>query len=93
MMASSKAMRDAVKKLAGNTDGAVSQFSEPDLLDDLLDHWTSAEHVAERQALVRRLQVRGWGWRGLWSGRWGGQALVHRLQVRQGRGVWGWRGL
>lgn len=37
--------------------GAVSHFNEPDLLDDLLDHWTSNDHVAERQMLVRRLQV------------------------------------
>lgn len=61
-------MRDAVKKLAGSADGAVSQFSEPDLLDDLLDHWTSAEHVAERQALVRRLQVRQGGEAGCGAG-------------------------
>eukprot|EP00879_Flechtneria_rotunda_P009341 GHRR01009780.1.p1 GENE.GHRR01009780.1~~GHRR01009780.1.p1 ORF type:complete len:646 (+),score=209.66 GHRR01009780.1:188-2125(+) len=56
-MARSKPMRDAVGKLAGSTSGAVSVFNEPDLLDDLLDHWTSGDHVQERQMLVRRLQV------------------------------------
>ena len=58
-MASRKGVRDWVSKLPLPS-GAVSAFNEPDLLDDLLDHWTSADHVQERQSLVRRLQVRYW---------------------------------
>lgn len=56
-MASRKGVRDWMSKL-NLPSGAVSQFNEPDLLDDLLDHWTSNDHVQERQMLVRRLQVR-----------------------------------
>lgn len=55
-MASQKGMRDWMTKL-NLPSGALSQFNEPDLLDDLLDHWTSNDHVQERQMLVRRLQV------------------------------------
>ena len=55
-MASRKDVRDFLSKL-NLPSGAVSQFNEPDLLDDLLDHWTSTDHVQERQMLVRRLQV------------------------------------
>lgn len=54
-MASRKDVRDFLSKLKLPS-GAVSQFNEPDLLDDLLDHWTSTDHVQERQMLVRRLQ-------------------------------------
>lgn len=57
-MASRKGVRDWLTKL-NLPSGALSAFNEPDLLDDLLDHWTATDHVAERQALVRRLQVRG----------------------------------
>lgn len=56
-MAQSKAMRDAIGSL-NLPSSAVSAFNEPDLLDDLLDHWTSNDHQQERQMLVRRLQVR-----------------------------------
>jgi hypothetical protein len=55
-MASRKGVRNFMTKL-NLPSGAVSQFNEPDLLDDLLDHWTSTDHVQERQMLVRRLQV------------------------------------
>lgn len=55
-MAARKDVRDFMSKL-NLPSGAVSVFNEPDLLDDLLDHWTSSDHVQERQMLVRRLQV------------------------------------
>lgn len=38
-MASGKGVRDWMTKL-NLPSGALSQFNEPDLLDDLLDHWT-----------------------------------------------------
>lgn len=38
-MASRKGVRDWMSKL-NLPSGALSQFNEPDLLDDLLDHWT-----------------------------------------------------
>jgi len=55
-LARSKPMRDAMMGWQGKPDGMVSQFNEIDLLDDLRDHWTAAEHVVERQGLVRKLQ-------------------------------------
>ena len=58
--ADAKATRKGVRDWMKNFNlpsGAVSVFNEPDLLDDLLDHWTSSDHVQERQMLVRRLQV------------------------------------
>jgi len=54
-MATRKGVRDWVNKVSLPS-GALSAFNEPDLLDDLLDHWTAADHVQERQSLVRRLQ-------------------------------------
>ena len=65
-LARSKPMRDAMMGWQNKPDGMVSQFNEIDLLDDLRDHWTAAEHVAERQGLVRKLQVGfgGMGWEG-----------------------------
>jgi hypothetical protein len=55
-MATRKGVRDWMKNFKLPS-GALSVFNEPDLLDDLLDHWTSSDHVQERQMLVRRLQV------------------------------------
>lgn len=57
MMGNSQAMKNAIMSVTAGTDGTISQFSEPDLLDDLRDHWTSADHSAERQMVVRKLQV------------------------------------
>jgi len=55
-MATRKGVRDWMSKISLPS-GALSAFNEPDLLDDLLDHWTASDHVQERQSLVRRLQV------------------------------------
>lgn len=55
-MRNSKALRDALAKISGDS-GAVNVFGEPDILDDLQDHWSAAEHVQERQMVVRRLQA------------------------------------
>lgn len=57
----------------------TSQFNEPDLLDDLRDHWTSAEHAAEREQMVRRLQVREC------TSYPGGQALLSTFTATHGR--------
>lgn len=58
-LACNATMRSTFQKFSGMLpNGAMSSFNEPDLLDDLLDHWTSAEHVAEKNMLIRRLQVR-----------------------------------
>ncbi|KAJ1508616.1 hypothetical protein HMI54_013948 [Coelomomyces lativittatus] len=35
---------------------AVNRFGEPELLDDLLDHWTHRYHVTEKRVLLRQLQ-------------------------------------
>jgi hypothetical protein len=35
-------------------------FGEPEILDDLLDHWSSSIHVQEKKAMVQMLQVCGW---------------------------------
>jgi hypothetical protein len=48
--------RTILLRCAGDS-GAVNVFGEPDILDDLLDHWTAADHVNERAMLVRRLQA------------------------------------
>jgi hypothetical protein len=37
----------------------MSQFDEPDLLDDLVDHWNSPGHKDERRFLVEHLQMLG----------------------------------
>jgi hypothetical protein len=34
----------------------VNQFGDPELLDDLSDHWTSQEHTAERTYVIHMLQ-------------------------------------
>ncbi|GFR40520.1 hypothetical protein Agub_g1089 [Astrephomene gubernaculifera] len=34
----------------------ISQFGEPELLDDLLDHWSSPSHEVEKYCLVRMMQ-------------------------------------
>lgn len=57
MMGSSQAMKNAITSLTSGTDGTISQFNEPDLLDDLRDHWTSSDHLQEREMIVRKLQV------------------------------------
>eukprot|EP00878_Enallax_costatus_P010752 GHUV01011229.1.p1 GENE.GHUV01011229.1~~GHUV01011229.1.p1 ORF type:complete len:261 (+),score=89.98 GHUV01011229.1:1492-2274(+) len=57
MMGSSQAMKNAILGLTAGTDGTISQFNEPDLLDDLRDHWTSTDHMQEREMLVRKLQA------------------------------------
>ncbi|KAI9105320.1 hypothetical protein DFS34DRAFT_598929 [Phlyctochytrium arcticum] len=48
----------SVKKGLGKSglmSGLISQFGEVDLLDDLIDHWTHPNHLAERTALLERL--------------------------------------
>eukprot|EP00835_Amoeboradix_gromovi_P002861 NODE_172_length_15988_cov_0.603940.p1 type:complete len:508 gc:universal NODE_172_length_15988_cov_0.603940:5270-6793(+) len=34
----------------------ISKFGEPELLDDLCDHWTAKEHKSERKIVVETLQ-------------------------------------
>lgn len=34
----------------------VNQFGQPELLDDLCDHWTAADHLVERLDFIRKLQ-------------------------------------
>jgi hypothetical protein len=35
----------------------MNQFGEPELLDDLRDHWNSPRHVEERKALILMMQA------------------------------------
>lgn len=35
----------------------ISQFDEVDLLDDLLDHWSSDQHQHERRTLLEQLNM------------------------------------
>lgn len=35
---------------------AVNRFGEPELLDDLLDHWTCSYHISEKVACLNRFQ-------------------------------------
>lgn len=68
---------------------ALSQMPTPaapqaDLLDDLKDHWTAAEHAAEKDFLLRRLQVRGARV---------GRARARRLRRRRGSRGGGRRGM
>jgi hypothetical protein len=51
----------------------ISQFDEVDLLDDLLDHWSSDQHQNERRTLLEQLNMvaRGKGARiSILSGAW-----------------------
>lgn len=41
---------------SGMMKSVLNQFGEPELADDLIDHWTNVNHNAERQALILRLQ-------------------------------------
>ncbi|KAJ1660599.1 hypothetical protein IWQ61_000493 [Dispira simplex] len=40
----------------GAVSGQLNEFGEPELLDDLNDHWTAKIHMDERATLVQRLQ-------------------------------------
>ncbi|KAI9294514.1 hypothetical protein K502DRAFT_292235 [Neoconidiobolus thromboides FSU 785] len=35
----------------------VNQFGQPELLDDLCDHWTASEHLQEREEFIVKLQA------------------------------------
>lgn len=35
----------------------IMEFDEPELLDDLVDHWTSSAHSHERRVVVNQLQA------------------------------------
>ncbi|KAJ1929128.1 hypothetical protein IWQ60_001436 [Tieghemiomyces parasiticus] len=41
---------------SGAVSGTLNEFGEPELLDDLNDHWTAKIHDTERNELVSRLQ-------------------------------------
>ncbi|KAJ3054680.1 hypothetical protein HK097_001160, partial [Rhizophlyctis rosea] len=48
-----------VKKAFGKSGlmkGMLNKFGEPELLDDLIDHWTHENHTNERLFVVQRLQ-------------------------------------
>lgn len=49
---------DAVNTLMTKTGllSSIMAFDEPELLDDLLDHWTAGPHLNERNMVVGRLQ-------------------------------------
>lgn len=49
---------DAVNTLINKTGllSSIMAFDEPELLDDLLDHWTAGTHTIERNMVVNRLQ-------------------------------------
>ena len=34
----------------------MNQFGEPELLDDILDHWSSSAHCKEKEALLGKLR-------------------------------------
>jgi hypothetical protein len=42
---------------AGVFSKLMNDFGEPELLDDLLDHWSSSVHVKEKQLLLSKLQL------------------------------------
>ncbi|KAI8466181.1 MAG: hypothetical protein J3K34DRAFT_524717 [Monoraphidium minutum] len=52
-------------KATGVTHQVYSHFDEPELLDDLKDHWSSPNHKGERRFLIENLQLmaRGRQWR------------------------------
>ncbi|GBF87964.1 hypothetical protein Rsub_00676 [Raphidocelis subcapitata] len=52
-------------KALGLTHSVYSKFDEPELLDDLKDHWTSPVHKAERRFFIEHMQLlaRGKQWR------------------------------
>lgn len=35
----------------------MNEFGEPELLDDILDHWSSSAHVEEKKVLLSKLQT------------------------------------
>ncbi len=44
-------------QIKGIFKAVISKFGEPELLDDLCDHWTAHEHKSERKILVENLQA------------------------------------
>ena len=44
-------------KLTGITKAVFNDMGEPELLDDLTDHWTGENHADERRFLIEHLQM------------------------------------
>eukprot|EP00955_Chlamydomonas_euryale_P018558 197804-Chlamydomonas_euryale.AAC.3 len=46
----------------GLASAIYNAFGEPEILDDLLDHWSASVHKQEKIAILHMFQVRGpWG--------------------------------
>ncbi|KAJ3299828.1 hypothetical protein HK104_006762 [Borealophlyctis nickersoniae] len=48
---------DVVMQKTGVWSAVMSPFGEPELLDDLVDHWTNPHHETERRVFIERLQA------------------------------------